>query len=200
MRVAWNVSEIICWQVVPGWAKKFLYVSTVGQGGCGRQRYGSIQWTAVKVRLPAGGFWKHGQEGFALLEGVWRGNAYWSGYGARVLPCSFCRAATYYLVSCCRRLLAIVTDAGSQLASLRAVFQDTSAKGGFFLSEGECMSGWYTYSNPDTHHICAHVLFIMLAPCKARAWECKPKDADMPKRGTRRRKTVAQKVSVETLN
>ena len=77
-------------------------------------------------------FWKHGEEGCALLEGVWRGNAYWSGYGARVLPCSFCRAATYYLVSCCRRLLAIVTDAGSQLASLRAVFQDTSAKGGFF--------------------------------------------------------------------
>ena len=46
----------------------------------------------MKVRLPAGpdagGFWKHGQEGFALLEGVWRGNAYWSGYGARVLPCN----------------------------------------------------------------------------------------------------------------
>ena len=36
----------------PPEAKKFLYVFTVGQGGCGRQRYGSIQWTAVKVCLP----------------------------------------------------------------------------------------------------------------------------------------------------
>ena len=32
-------------------------------------------------------------------------------------------------------------DAGSQLASLRAVFQDTSATAVFFLSKGECMSG-----------------------------------------------------------
>lgn len=35
----------------PSAAKKFLYVFN---GGCGRQRYGSIQWTAVNVRLPAG--------------------------------------------------------------------------------------------------------------------------------------------------
>ena len=129
-------------------------------------------------------FWKHGDEGYALLEGVWRGNAYWSGYGARVLPCSFCRAATYYLVSCCRRLwrraplnttaaqagialladatpeealcrlTIIVTDAGSQLASLRAVFRDTSATAVFScLKENACQG--------DTHFpILIHIIFV----------------------------------------
>ena len=61
----------------PPEAKKFLYVFTVGQGGCGRQRYGSIQWTAVKVPLPAG----PDAGGFLLIG--WR-----SRYGR--IPCRVC--------------------------------------------------------------------------------------------------------------